>query len=178
MHYMNRYQSTQIITRQKLTSENKEEWPWHWILLSKARNPFSTRQPKQGQQLNQIQAQKLIMELTVETRKQKHKLAFKDISSRYITLEFPCHTFFRTIGRGSCSAKFGSLRKKVSFSTLSFKFRISIKCIVSTSLFWKYSANPLVEKLYNKRKKNGREKKIQEATLCQKQKSRAEYKNS
>ena len=99
------------------------------------------------------------MELTVETRKQKHKLAFKDISSRYITLEFPCHTFFRTIGRGSFSAKFGSLRKKVSFSTQSFKFRISIKCIVSTSLFWKYSANPLVEKLYNKRKKNGRKRK-------------------
>ena len=113
------------------------------------------------------------MELTVEKRKQKHKLAFKDISSRYITLEFPCHTFFRTIGQGSCSAKFGSLRKNVSFSTLSFKFRISIKCIVSTSLFWKYSVNPLVDKLYNKRKKNGREKKIQEATLCQKQKSRA-----
>lgn len=61
-----------------------------------------------------------------------------------LKLEIPKkHTFFNTIWRGSCSAKFGSLRKKVSFSTLSFKLRISMKCIVSTNLFWKYSAYPL-----------------------------------
>lgn len=51
------------------------------------------------------------------------------------------NTFFCTIWRGSWSARFGSLRKKVSFSTLSFKLRISINCMVSTNLFWKYSVN-------------------------------------
>ncbi len=50
-------------------------------------------------------------------------------------------TFFVTIGRGSCSARVGSLRKKVSFSILSFKFNTSMNWIVSTSLFWKNSAH-------------------------------------
>ncbi len=56
-------------------------------------------------------------------------------------------TFFVTIGRGSCSARVGSLRKKVSFSILSFRFNTSMNWIVSTSLFWKNSAhNPQMSK--------------------------------
>uniref|UniRef100_A0A0A9DTD6 Uncharacterized protein n=1 Tax=Arundo donax TaxID=35708 RepID=A0A0A9DTD6_ARUDO len=48
-------------------------------------------------------------------------------------------SFFTTISRGSCSAIFGSFRKKLSFSTLSFKLRTSMNWMVSTNLFWKNS---------------------------------------
>ena len=48
-------------------------------------------------------------------------------------------TFASTISRGSCSVRFMSFRKNASFSTLSFRFRTSMKCMVSTNLFWKNS---------------------------------------
>lgn len=144
-----------ITTSKGYMKSTKKVRPSHWILRLKARHPFSTMQSKQVQLLNQIQEQKLIKEVTVETRRKDYNLILKR-SIIYFKVEktqnSETHTFFSTIWRGSCSAKFGSLRKKVSFSTLSFRFRISMKCIVSTSLFWKYSANPIVAVLSQIRK--------------------------
>lgn len=122
------------------------EQPWLWNLQLITMNPSWVKQLMQGQQLNQIQEKRLIKEESASTTR------FSQITKREIiilkrqtTFLLPriiqIHTFLSTISRGSCSATFGSLRKKVSFSTLSFKLRISIKCMVSTSLFWKYSAN-------------------------------------
>jgi len=54
-------------------------------------------------------------------------------------------TFFRAMGRGSCSAAMGSFLKKCSFSTLSLRDRTSRNWNVSTSLFWKNSALKRVE---------------------------------
>lgn len=88
-------------------------------------------------------------------RRSYRRLVLIDLSH----LTFKIDTFFNTIWRGSCSVKLGSLRKKVSFSTLSFKLRISIKCIVSTNLFWKYSGGKKHYRMWYCRKAKIRQKK-------------------
>lgn len=106
-----------------------------------AKHPILKMQSKQAQQLSQILRQKLAKEVTANPKDKHHverwhcSVAVKHYSTNYYK-----NTFLRTISRGSCSARVGSLRKNVSFSTLSFKLSISIKWIVSTNLFWKYSA--------------------------------------
>lgn len=134
----------------------EKERPWQKILLLKAKNPFLTMLSKQELQLNQILKQKPVEEATEETKRISYESIEEllNIILKAFDLKIVMNTFFNTISRGSCSERLGSLRKKVSFSTLSFRLRISMKCMVSTNLFWKYSANIISSSEHNSQDSN------------------------